>query len=97
MFQFRKVGFENDMKLYDVLTPYPLQQMTVPTFILHGTEDMDVPYASAELLAREISGAKLLSIEGGGHLSFIPEKERVMPALREFLLGLSSSSAAKEA
>ena len=41
--------------------------MTMPTLVLHGTEDSLFPYGHAEALAAEIPGAKLVPLEGVGH------------------------------
>jgi pimeloyl-ACP methyl ester carboxylesterase len=45
----------------------PLSEVSVPTLVLHGTNDPLFPYAHAETLADEIPGARLLPLEGGGH------------------------------
>jgi pimeloyl-ACP methyl ester carboxylesterase len=45
----------------------PLSEVSVPTLVLHGTDDPLLPYPHAEALADEIPGARLLPLEGGGH------------------------------
>jgi pimeloyl-ACP methyl ester carboxylesterase len=44
-----------------------LSDLSVPTLVLHGTEDPLFPYAHGEALAEEIPGARLMPLEGGGH------------------------------
>ena len=44
-----------------------LGEVSVPTLVLHGTEDALFPFAHAEALAEEIPGARLLPLEGMGH------------------------------
>jgi pimeloyl-ACP methyl ester carboxylesterase len=44
-----------------------LDEVNVPTLVLHGTEDPLFPIGHAIALAREISGARLIRIEGMGH------------------------------
>lgn len=44
-----------------------LDEIAVPTFIVHGTEDSVVNYQNGVTLAREISRATLLTLEGRGH------------------------------
>lgn len=39
----------------------------VPTLIIHGTEDVVIPFAHGQMLARTMAGARLLSLEGTGH------------------------------
>jgi pimeloyl-ACP methyl ester carboxylesterase len=44
-----------------------LGEMSVPTLVIHGTEDPMYPYGNAVALAKEISGAQLLALERVGH------------------------------
>ncbi len=44
-----------------------LSEVKAPTLVLHGTADPLFPYGHAEALAREIEGARLVPLEGGGH------------------------------
>src|SRR6266508_926753 len=45
----------------------PLSTIAVPTLVIHGTDDPMFPLEHGEALAREISGARLLTLEGAGH------------------------------
>jgi pimeloyl-ACP methyl ester carboxylesterase len=45
----------------------PLDRITAPTLVIHGTADPVFPPAHGEALAEEISGARLLLVEGMGH------------------------------
>jgi pimeloyl-ACP methyl ester carboxylesterase len=44
-----------------------LLRIAAPTLVIHGTKDPVLPFATAVAVAREIPGAKLMSIEGMGH------------------------------
>ena len=44
-----------------------LAEITAPTLVLHGTADPLLPYGHGEALAREITGARLVPLEGMGH------------------------------
>jgi len=44
-----------------------LHEISVPTLIIHGTEDMVLPYAHALALQSGISNSTLLTLEGTGH------------------------------
>jgi pimeloyl-ACP methyl ester carboxylesterase len=44
-----------------------LKDLDVPTLVLHGTADPVLPYPHGVALAREIPGARLLSLDGMGH------------------------------
>jgi pimeloyl-ACP methyl ester carboxylesterase len=45
-----------------------LPAIRVPTLIVHGTEDRQVPFAAAEYLATNIPGAQLYPFKGYGHV-----------------------------
>jgi pimeloyl-ACP methyl ester carboxylesterase len=44
-----------------------LLSIAVPTLVIHGTADPMFPLEHARALAREIPGARLLTLEGAGH------------------------------
>lgn len=54
------------MQTWDAFDRLPL--VTVPTLVLHGTDDRMVAPANAEVLATRIPNAELAWIEGAGHL-----------------------------
>ncbi|WP_336713798.1 alpha/beta fold hydrolase [Arthrobacter sp. USHLN218] len=62
-----------------------LGAIAVPTFILHGSDDLMVPAANASLLAERIPGARLRIIDGGRHAFFEECREEASPAVLEFL------------
>lgn len=45
----------------------PLSSITAPTLVIHGTTDPVFPPRHGEALAAEISGARLLLLDGAGH------------------------------
>jgi pimeloyl-ACP methyl ester carboxylesterase len=57
--------------------------LSVPTLVIHGTEDPVVPYGNGVALAREIPGAELLTLEGMGHELPRAVWDVVVPALVE--------------
>ncbi len=44
-----------------------LPEMKAPFLVIHGTSDPIFPVEHGEMLAKAVTGAKLLRIEGGGH------------------------------
>lgn len=61
-----------------------LGEVSVPTLVLHGTDDPLFPYGHAEALADEIPGARLVPLEGGGHeMPPRPLWSRVVAAILE--------------
>jgi len=63
----------------------PLEQIRVPTLVITGTEDQVYPPAMAHDMARRIPGARLVEIEGAGHMSNLEQPERFNRALMDFL------------
>ncbi|MGH2478479.1 MAG: alpha/beta fold hydrolase [Ktedonobacteraceae bacterium] len=84
----RKEGYRNDLRQFASMTPYPLKNISVPTFIAQGTADTEVPFEHAQLLANSIPGARFVSVPGGDHLFFFTHRQEVLPALQDFLLSL---------
>jgi pimeloyl-ACP methyl ester carboxylesterase len=65
---------------------YPLETLTVPTLIVHAKDDSLVFYDAARQAAGRIPGARLVSIERGGHL-LLGDREDVGRAVAAFLAG----------
>ncbi len=49
-----------------------LKNLSVPTLVLHGADDLVIPAAAGEDVAARIPGAKLNIVEGWGHEVFSP-------------------------
>jgi pimeloyl-ACP methyl ester carboxylesterase len=58
-----------------------LGELDVPTLVVHGTEDPLFPLGHGVALAREIPGAELLTLEGGGHELDRRDWDVVVPAI----------------
>jgi pimeloyl-ACP methyl ester carboxylesterase len=63
---------------------YPFEQLTVPTLIVHATDDPLASYDAAAEAAGRIPGAELVSLDSGGHLQ-LGQTERVRAELATFL------------
>ena len=68
------------------MNSYPLEKLTVPTLIVHAKDDSLVSYDAARQAADRIPGARLVSIERGGHL-LLGDREDVGRAVAAFLAG----------
>ena len=64
-----------------------LPEVTMPTLIMHGTEDHLLPFAGAEYLAANIRGAELYAFEGKGHLPLFTATAEFCSTLRAFVTG----------
>lgn len=70
----------------------PLEKIRVPTLVIAGAEDEIYPPAMARGIARRISGAELVEIEGAGHLSNLEQPEKFNAAVLKFLLAQEKRS-----
>lgn len=84
-YDLRKVGYENDMEQFAAISGYSLEQITVPTFVVHATGDREVPFSHAQALSSKVPNVKLLAVAGGSHMAFYTHAATVMPELRSFL------------
>lgn len=84
-YNLRKTGYENDMRQFAAISDYPLEQITVPTFVVHAKGDGEVPFSHAKVLSDKVPNVKLLAIAGGSHMAFYTHAAIVMPELRTFL------------
>jgi pimeloyl-ACP methyl ester carboxylesterase len=62
-----------------------LSSVRVPTLIIWGDRDQEVPLSSMEIMARGIQGARLEVLEGAGHFPFVDRPDRFGQLVREFL------------
>ena len=80
------------MQQFATLPAYPFQDIVVPTLIVHGTADVDVPFQQTEGLASALPHAQLVAIEGADHVSTLAS-ERALAAIHHFLQALPAGSA----
>jgi pimeloyl-ACP methyl ester carboxylesterase len=67
---------------------FPLERLTVPTLIVSAVDDHWAPYSYAAMAAERIPGAKLLTIDQGGHL-FLSHDAQVRTAIAAFLASVT--------
>jgi 3-oxoadipate enol-lactonase len=60
-----------------------LRGLTVPTLVVHGTEDRLLSHVNGDLVASMIPGARLELLDGAGHLLFWEQPEQVAQLVRE--------------
>ncbi|HEY5743623.1 MAG TPA: alpha/beta hydrolase, partial [Terrimicrobiaceae bacterium] len=82
----RQLGLKNDILQIRALEEFPLEQITVPTLMVHGTSDRIVPFSEAEAAAGRIPGAIFYPVAGAGHLVEIgPQASDVQAKIIQFL------------
>jgi non-heme chloroperoxidase len=62
-----------------------LEQINVPTLIIHGIHDKVVPFELGEIQEKYIKNSKLLPFKFSGHASFYDEKDRFNKELMKFI------------
>ena len=69
----------------DALLDGKLRRVRMPVLIVWGTADKIVPFSLAPKLQRELPQARLVSVEGCGHLVLWDCTDRALPPIVEFL------------
>jgi pimeloyl-ACP methyl ester carboxylesterase len=69
----------------DDLLDGKLQRVRMPVLLVWGTRDRIVPYSVAALLQREMPHARLVALEGCGHLAIVECRAQALPAIDAFL------------
>jgi len=62
-----------------------LKEIKTPTLILHGKEDILLPPGNAEVLAKNISGSKMIMLDNAAHFFFQPDPKSVVNEITDFL------------
>jgi pimeloyl-ACP methyl ester carboxylesterase len=68
----------------DINTGYPLEEIRVPVLIVNAVDDPLTLYKNAQSAAERIPGAKLVTIEDGGHM-MLGHEERIRSEIAAFL------------
>ena len=65
---------------------FPLEEIAVPTLVVHGTKDPLVPYARhGKALAERIPGAELVALDGGEHVAIFTHRAEARRRVVSFL------------
>jgi 3-oxoadipate enol-lactonase len=68
----------------------PLEKLAVPTLVITGDEDRVYPLGLTQRMAQRIPGARLVVLEGCGHLSNLEQPEQFNEALLAFFNATSA-------
>ena len=69
----------------DDLLDRKLQRVTMPVLLVWGTDDRIVPFSVAAAMQREMPHARVVPLQGCGHLAIIECRDRAIPAIESFL------------
>ncbi|MFW9939799.1 MAG: alpha/beta fold hydrolase [Candidatus Thorarchaeota archaeon] len=67
-------------------TEYPLSNISVPTLVIHGSNDLMVPLDLAKYLKNNIPNAKLVVIDGAGHVPIMTYPYEVVEAIEQYFI-----------
>jgi pimeloyl-ACP methyl ester carboxylesterase len=62
-----------------------LSSISVPTLIIWGDGDQEVPRSSMEVMAQGIQGSRMEVFEGVGHFPFVDRPDRFSRLVGDFL------------
>jgi proline iminopeptidase len=65
----------------------PFAALRVPVLTIHGTKDRNAPYGSGREWAMTLPNARLLTVPGAAHMSWIDQPALVFSAIDRFLAG----------
>lgn len=68
----------------DINSGYPFGEIAAPVLVISARDDPTAPYENARSLSEQIPGARLLTVERGGHLN-LGQRARITPEIRAFL------------
>ena len=67
------------------VTPEQVRSVTVPALVIHGTQDLTVPYEAGRTLSELLPNARLLTLEGTGHNYFVGRGQEANAAVDAFI------------
>jgi len=81
----RIVGTNNDIRITRT-ERYPLEKLTLPVMVVHGTVDQLVPYdVHAKLYAQRVPQTQLVTVENGEHVAIFTHRDLVRPQVQRFM------------
>ena len=75
----------NEGRLFDVRGALP--SLTVPTLVVHRTDDLVIPVMYGRELAEKIPGAELFEVPGNDHFAFAGDIDPWMTKMEKFVTG----------
>lgn len=81
----RREGMLNDVQHLTTFPVYPIEEISVPTLVIHAVDDPIVPFCLGEYSAQTIPHSQFVRLDGGGHFSTVTHKEKIVPEIRQFL------------
>lgn len=73
------------------ISPETVQAVTKPALVLHGTQDLLVPYEAGRRLSELLPNAQLVTFQDIGHNYFVGEGDRANAEVDRFIAGVERS------
>jgi 2-hydroxy-6-oxonona-2,4-dienedioate hydrolase len=86
----RAAGLRSDSAVGKHLAPSPLEKVRAPTLIISARDDGYGTYASGHYTAGQISGAKFIGFETGGH-TWVGHDNEVMDAIVNLVVPMAAA------
>lgn len=88
--RWHRAGRHNDIGQRETaeIERWPLEDIAVPTLVVHGTKDENTSYERSVRMAARIPGARLVSIDGADHLMAFTRPGEVTRVIDEFIAAL---------
>lgn len=80
----RLQGFDNDLAHYASWS-IEASEITVPALIIHGTDDINVPFSQSQALASAMPDARFHPVEGGDHFMPASHADELQDLIESFL------------
>ena len=64
-------GYDNDSFQFANLDNFPFEEIVVPTLLIHGTNDINVPFSFSQQAAKRIPNATLFEMKGKDHYAIM--------------------------
>lgn len=65
--------------------PNEVRALNVPALVIHGTQDLAVPYEAGKALSELVPGARLVTFERTGHNYFVAHKDEANAEVDRFI------------
>ena len=83
-----RASIESAVKLYQCIDGVDLRpmlpQITIPTLVIHGENDMIVPLGASEWLASQLPNSRLHVVKGAGHVPTVTHPNEIAEAINQF-------------
>ena len=86
-------GYDNDSFQFANLVNFPFEEIVVPTLLIHGNNDINVPFSFSQQAAKRIPNATLFEMKGKDHYAIMTSyRDTIYQQVFNFLQNLELES-----